>query len=260
MEGVVVYEVEVFKVFLLVMSRVGGLVFTAPVLGSRNFPVIAKIGLIGLTALLVTPGIGALKQTLPSDALEFALMGASEMLIGMMMGFVMTLVFGAIQVGGQIMDMQTGFGMMNVFNPALETQFPIFGFFLFIIAVLVLLATNGHHLMLRALVSTFEKIPLGGLTVRDGLLRQVSLWGSAMFYDGLMIAAPVGAAMLVAYLVMGLLGRVVPQIQLFAVGFPVTIALGLFITALSLDLYVRLLDGMFHDMFRNVSDMIKGMT
>jgi flagellar biosynthetic protein FliR len=172
----------------------------------------------------------------------------------------MTLVFGAIQVGGQMMDMQTGFGMMNVFNPALETQFPIFGFFLFIIAVLVLLATNGHHLMLRALVSTFEKVPLGGLTVRDGLLRQVSLWGSVMFYDGLMIAAPVGAAMLVAYLVMGLLGRVVPQIQLFAVGFPVTIALGLFITALSLDLYVRLLDGMFHDMFRNVSDMIKGMT
>jgi flagellar biosynthetic protein FliR len=98
------------------------------------------------------------------------------------------------------------------------------------------------------------------LTVRDGLLRQVSLWGSVMFYDGLMIAAPVGAAMLVAYLVMGLLGRVVRQIQLFAVGFPVTIALGLFITALSLDLYVRLLDGMFHDMFRNVSDMIKGMT
>jgi len=259
-EGVVVYEVEVFKVFLLVMSRVGGLVLTAPVLGSRNFPVVAKIGLIGLTAILVTPGIAALKQTLPGDTLEFALMGASEMLIGMMMGFVMTLAFGAIQVGGQIMDMQTGFGMMNVFNPALETQFPIFGFFLFIVAVLVLLATNGHHLMLRALVSTFEKIPLGGLTARDGLLRQVSLWGSAMFYDGLMIAAPVGAAMLVAYLVMGLLGRVVPQIQLFAVGFPVTIALGLFITALSLDLYVRLLDGMFHDMFRNVSDMIKGMT
>jgi len=260
LEGVVVYEVEVFKVFLLVMSRVGGLVFTAPVLGSRNFPVVGKIGLMGLTAVLITPGIAALRQTLPSDALEFALMGASEMLIGMMMGFVMTLVFGAIQVGGQIMDMQTGFGMMNVFNPALETQFPIFGFFLFIIAVLVLLATNGHHLMLRALVSTFEKIPLGGLTVRDGLLRQVSLWGSAMFYDGLMMAAPVGAAMLVAYLVMGLLGRVVPQIQLFAVGFPVTIALGLFITALSLDLYVRLLDGMFHDMFRNVSDMIRGMT
>lgn len=260
MQGVLVYEVEVFKVFLLVMARVGGLVMSAPVLGSRNFQVTAKIGLIGLTALLVTPSIVALKQPVPSEPLELALMGASELLIGMMMGFVMTLVFASIQVGGQIMDMQTGFGMMNVFNPALETQFPIFGFFLFITAVLVLLATGGHYLMLRALIASFEKIPLGGFTLREGLLRQVSLWGGAMFYDGLMIAAPVAAAMLVAYIVMGLLGRVVPQIQLFAVGFPITIALGLFIVALSLDLYVRFFDGMIHVMFKNVSDMIRAMT
>jgi len=255
-----VYEVEVFKVFLLVMARVSGLVVSAPVLGSGNFPVLGKIGLTGLTAILVTPSIAALHQTLPSDPLEFALMGASEVIIGLMMGFVMTLVFGAIQIGGQIMDMQTGFGMMNIFNPALETQFPIFGFLLFIVAVLVLLATNGHHMMLRALVSTFDKIPLGGLTVQADLPRQISLWGSAMFYDGLMIAAPVGAAMLVAYLIMGLVGRVVPQIQLFAVGFPVTIALGLFVVAISLDIYVDIVDGMFNQMFRDVSDMIRGMT
>jgi flagellar biosynthetic protein FliR len=73
-------------------------------------------------------------------------------------------------------------------------------------------------------------------------------------------AAPVSAAMLVAYLIMGLMGRVVPQIQLFAVGFPVTIALGLFMVAISLDLYVGFLNGMFDQMFKNVSDMIKGMS
>ena len=260
MDGFMVYEVEVFKVFLLVMARLSGLVVSAPVLGSRNFPAVGKIGLVGLTAMLITPSIAALNQSLPSEPLEFALMGASELVIGLMIGFVMTLMFGAIQIGGQIMDMQTGFGMMNVFNPALETQFPIFGFLLFIVAVLVLLATNGHHLMLRALISTFDKIPLGGLTVHEDLPRQISLWGSAMFYDGVMIAAPVGAAMLVAYLIMGLVGRVVPQIQLFAVGFPVTIALGLFMVAISLDLYVGFLNGMFDQMFKNVSDMIQGMS
>ncbi|MCX5759864.1 MAG: flagellar biosynthetic protein FliR, partial [Candidatus Hydrogenedentes bacterium] len=226
---------------------------------SANFPAIGKIGLIGLTAMLITPTLSPTHVPIPSEALPFALMGAGEFLIGLMMGFVMTLAFGSIQVAGQIMDMQTGFGMMNVFNPAMETQFPIFGFFLFIVAVLVLLVTNGHHVMLRALVSTYDQIPLGGFVLRPHLVWEVSQWGRAMFYDGVMIAAPVGAAMLVAYVVMGLVGRVVPQIQLFVVGFPVTIALSLLVVAVSMELYLNLLDGMFHDMFQNVSTVIQGM-
>ena len=260
MESLLVLEVEVLKVFVLVMARIGGLVVSAPVLGSRNFPVAGKIGLTGLTAALLTPHVVALESTLPNEAIPFALMGAGEVLIGLMIGFVMTLVFGAIQVAGQLMDMQSGFALMNVFNPALETQVPIFGFFLFILAVLLLLATNGHHLMIRAIASTFERIPLGGFVVRPRLLFEVSRWGQAMFYDGLMIAAPVTAALLVAYVVMGLMGRVVPQIQLFAVGFPLTIATGLLFAALSIGIYLKILDGMFVRMFRNVDTVINGMT
>src|SRR5208283_2123199 len=133
------------------------------------------------------------------DAVAFALMAGGELAIGMMIGFVMTIVFGAIQVAGQILDMQSGFGMMNVFNPALETQFPIFGFLLFIIAMLFLMVTNMHHLMLRAIVSTFARIPLGGFVARPALLWQASQWGREMFLDGLIIATPVAAALMVAY-------------------------------------------------------------
>jgi flagellar biosynthetic protein FliR len=155
--------------------------------------------------------------------------------------------------------MQTGFGMMNVFNPAMETQFPIFGFFFFILAVLYLMGINGHHLMVRALVSTYEQIPLGGFTVRPELLLEVPRWGGTIFWDGLLISAPVCAAMLMAYVTMGLLGRVVPQIQLFVVGFPLTIATGLLITALSLHVYMHTLGGMFERMFRNVETVIRGL-
>jgi len=156
--------------------------------------------------------------------------------------------------------MQTGFGILNVFNPAMETQVPVFGFFFFILAVLYLLALDGHHLMIRALVSTFDRIPLGGFMVRPALLREVSTWGNAMFYDGLMIAAPVAGAMLIAYASMGLMGRVVPQIHLFVVGFPITIGLGLFVVAFAVSIYLSTLDGMFEQMFRNVNTVINGMT
>ena len=252
-------EIEIFKVFLLVMVRLSGLMISAPVLASRNIPVIAKIGLTALTAMLVTPMVPALDQTLPDTAVPFAALAVGELIIGVLIGFVMTLLFAAVQVAGQIIDLQTGFGIMNVFNPAMETQFPIFGFFLFIIAVLYLLVFGGHRLMLWALCSTYQSIPVGGFVARPELLLEMSRWGQTMFLNGLMIAAPVAAAMLLAYVTMGLLGRVVPQIHLFVVGFPVTIATGLFITALVVGVYVRVLDGMFQQMFRNVATLIRGL-
>lgn len=252
-------EVEIVKVFLLVGIRFSGLILTAPILGSANFPVIGKIGLIGMFAFLMTPTLPVLDTPLPDNALEFGIMGASELAIGLVMGLVMTLTFSAIQIAGQLMDMQSGFGLMNVFNPAFETQFPIFGFFYFILAVLFLLITNGHHLMIKALASTFETIPLGGLEADVDLIGHMSTWGTMMFYDGLMIAAPVIAAMLLAYVTMGLMGRVVPQIHLFVVGFPITIATALLIVALTIDYYLAYLDGMFVGMFRNVDTLINGL-
>lgn len=255
-----IVEVEVFKVFLLVFVRFTGLIVSAPVLGSANFPVIGKIGLSALSALLMTPAVANSTAPLTNDPLEFSLLAASDLLVGLAIGFVMTFVFAAIQVAGQIMDMQTGFGLINVFNPALETQFPIFGFFYFILATLYLLVTNMHHLMIRALAATFDRIPLGGFTAAPELLYEVSTWGTAIFYDGLLIAAPVAAAMLLAYITMGILGRVVPQIHLFVVGFPITIAAGLLVVGLSIGLYLRLIDGLFNKMFHNVSRLIEVMS
>jgi flagellar biosynthetic protein FliR len=254
-----VAEVEIVKIFLLVMVRVSGLILTAPVLGSNNFPITAKIGLIGLTAFLVTPTLPAFSEPLPAEALEFGIMAMSELMIGMVIGLVMTLVFSAIQVGGQVMDMQSGFGLMNVFNPAFETQFPIYGFFYFILAVLFLLITNLHHMMILGLVSTFERIPLGGLSPDVGLIGHVSTWGNMMFYDGLLIAAPVAAAMMIAYMSMGLMGRLVPQIHLFVVGFPLTIAISLLLVALTVNVYLGFLDTLFYRMFRNVDTLIDGL-
>ena len=253
------FELDLFKLFLLVMARVGGLLTSAPVLGSSNFPAIAKVGLTALTAMLIVPGLAALEHDLPSSPAAFTMMALGEAAIGVAMGFVMTLLFAAIQLGGQIMDMQSGFGMMNVFNPAMETQFPIFGFFLFILAVLFLLVTNGHHVMLRGLLASYEHIPVGGFMPRAALWREAALWGQAMFLDGIMISAPIAGAMMLAYATMGLLGRLIPQLHLMMIGFPFTIGMALVLMGLMLGMYVYVLDGMFLRMFRNVETLIHGM-
>ncbi|MBM3288865.1 MAG: flagellar biosynthetic protein FliR [Candidatus Hydrogenedentes bacterium] len=253
------FEIEVFKIFLLVLVRFTGLVVSAPVLGSNNIPVIAKVGLSGLSALLITPTLPALETPLPDDIVGFASLAVGELMIGLMIGVAMTITFAAIQVGGQVLDMQTGFGLMNIFNPALETQVPVFGFFLFLIAALYLLVTDGHAMMIRALASTYAQIPPGGFAAKPELLFEVSTWGRVMFIDGILIAAPVAGALMLAYVTMGLLGRLIPQIHLFVIGFPITIALGLIVVALSLTVYLHLLDGMFHRMFRDVGAMVRGL-
>jgi flagellar biosynthetic protein FliR len=252
-------EVEVFKLFTLVLARVGGLFVSAPVFGSASFPNTAKIGFAALIAMLITPMLPAREVPLPDEGLALAMLAVGELAIGILVGFVITLVFAAVQVGGQIMDLQTGFGMMNIFNPALESQFPVFGFFLFILAVLYMLSFGWHHVMIKALVATYQHVPLGGVVFRPELFLEASTWGTGMFVDGLMIAAPVAAAMVMAYATLGLLGRVVPQIQLFVVGFPITIALGLFLTAFTIGAYLSFLDGAFYRTFRDVETLVRGL-
>lgn len=254
-----IFEIEVFQLFFLVAMRFSGLVVSAPILGSANFPVMGKIGLIGLSALLITPTLTALPVPVPEDTVGYVLTAAGEVLIGLAMGLVMQFLFAAIQLAGQVMDMQSGFGLMNVFNPALETQFPIFGFFYFILAVLFMLVTGLHHLMISALAMSFRHIPVGGIDPDPNVLWTVAAWGSAIFYDGAMIAAPVVAAMMLAYVTMGLLSRVVPQIHLFVVGFPLTIATGLFVVALTIDIFLAFLDERFQTMFRNVDTLVRGL-
>ncbi|HOE65726.1 MAG TPA: flagellar biosynthetic protein FliR [Candidatus Hydrogenedentes bacterium] len=255
-----VFEVEAFRLFLLVLVRFSGLIVTAPILGSANFPVMAKIGLAALAAFLVLPGIPALENPLPDDPIAFAALAFGELAVGLMIGFVMTLVFAAIQVAGEIIDMLTGFAVVNVFNPSLETQVPVFGFFLFVIAALYLLTLNGHHTMLLALNSTYASIPPGGFVAQPKLFFEVSAWAGPVFRDSILVAAPVAGALLLAYLTMGLLGRVVPQINLFVVGFPVTIAIGLLMAGLSIELYIKTLDGLFGAMFRQVAAMVQAMS
>ena len=252
-------ELEYFKLFVLVLARFSGLMVTAPVLGSANFPMMGKAGLTAMAALVITPTLSVAPASLPDAPFALAMFGAGELMIGLILGFIMTLSFAAIQLAGQIIDLQTGFGMMNIFNPALETQFPVFGFFMFILAVLYLLALNGHHLMIRALVATYDHVPVGGLTANPALLYRLAETGKAMFVDGVTLAAPLAAAMLLAYVTLGLVSRVVPQIHLFVVGFPLTIALGLLLMALSVGVYLHAVDGMFDRMFRDVDALIRAM-
>jgi flagellar biosynthetic protein FliR len=122
-----------------------------------------------------------------------------------------------------------------------------------VLAMLYLLVMGGHHMILRLLAESFTAVPIGALNPTPGAFAEVVYFGSRLFVQGVMLSAPVLASVLLAYATLGLLGRVVPQIHLLSVGFPITIALSLFILAMSLSIYLQVVHNFFGEMFSQVA-------
>ena len=156
------------------------------------------------------------------------------MLIGISMGLGMRFVFAAVELAGDMIGMQMGLSMATFIDPQNSTQTPIVGSFLAIVASLILLAINGHLLMIAALVDSFQSIPISAQPQLALSIEHLVALGGEIFRIGLHLALPVLATLLVLNMAMGVLSRAAPQINIFAVGFPLTILVGLFLLGLSL--------------------------
>jgi len=255
-----IFEVDVFLFFILVLMRVSGLLVSMPILGSRNVPMMVKAGLAGLIAIILVSTMSPLPQGIPRDFGAFVVVGAYEFLIGIGMGFIVSLMFSAVQIAGEIMDLQSGFGMMNIFNPAMETQFPIFGFYLFILWAMFFLWINGHLVVLQILGESYKALPIGLMSRMDNNFGwEITRWGQTMFMYGVRLAGPVIVTMILTYAVMGILGRAIPQIHLLVIGFPITIGLGMIIVGISLGVYMGVFEDMAQEMVREVQLFIRGL-
>jgi len=255
-----IFEVDVFLLYVLVLMRISGLLVSMPILGSRNIPMFTKAGLAGILAMIITPLIPPLSSEFPRTLSSFVLTGALELIIGIGMGFIVTIMFSAVQIAGELMDMQTGFGMMNIFNPAMETQFPIFGFFLFLIWAMFFLLIDGHLAVIRVLCESYKTLPIGNIYVPEkGLGLEMAKLGSVMFIYGVRLAGPVLVSMLLTYAVLGVFGRAVPQINLLIIGFPITIGLGLMIIGICIGIYVGVFEEMMKESINEVRLFLRGL-
>lgn len=246
-------------VFILILARVSGIFTTAPVYSSRNLSVQLKAGMSGLIALIILPIIPPQEVQMTTNLWGYALMIASELLLGLAIGFIVGLIFAAIQTAGGVIDMQIGFSMVNVFDPMFGTPVPLIGNFKYMLALLVFLATNSHHYVLEALVASFKAVPLGNAGLSTQAVDMIISLGGTMFYTALKIAIPVTGALLVAEVVLGLMARTVPQMNVFIVGVPGKIFFGLIMLIVTIPIFVLLLDGMFnqnyHELLRIISVM-----
>ncbi len=200
-----------------------------PVLGQRQVPMRVRIGLALLVAVAAQASMPASAQTpsVPLDSPSALMMVAQQVLIGLTIGFAVRLVVAAAELGGELIGLQMGLNFAGFFDPLSASQGTASARLLGTFAAFLFIAINGHLLVVSALVQSFHALPVSDEPLAFLKLLQPQAWASELFRVGLMIALPIVGMLLFVNLVLGFISRVAPQINVFAIGFPVTLSVGL---------------------------------
>ncbi len=215
--------IEAFGLFL---ARTSALVLAAPLLGNSTSFTGAKIGVIGILSVVLFAAGGEPLGYSPG-VFEFALMAAREVAIGLFLAFVLQLVMLAVRVAGVMVGHQMSFNMSNLVDPNSGTQSPVIAFFYETLFILALLAADAHLWLIRALDASYRRAPVGEMSWTASAPEAVLDMFSQLFTAGLTFAAPVMLLLSIVSLVMGLLVRVVPQINVIEFGFNLRVLGGL---------------------------------
>ena len=232
---------------------------TAPLFSNRSVPAMAKIGLAGLLSLIILPSPGspmsAQPAALPVELLPFVLIIAQEILIGLVIGFVSNLVFTAVEMAASMMGVQAGFRSANLFNPFTNVSSSALNQFYTLMAIALFLAIDGHHWLIRALFRSFEVAPVGVSVLHNTAQSLIILTGEA-FTAGVRLSLPIVGTLLLTDLGLGLIARAVPQVQVFFVGLPLKMGLGILTLAYSLAYTLPIVKELFSDMVVNMLAII----
>jgi len=214
-----------FQDFLLILVRVTSFSIAAPFFGFRNVPMPVK-ALLGFFLSLIISSVIPCQNYVISCTLELFVLALQQVLTGVILGFVAGFVFDAIRMAGEFIDLQMGFGMANVFDPALQIRQTLFGEFSYLVALLLFMVMNGHHFLLRQLIATFYQVPLYQLGFSSHLKISFMANFAALFVSGLKIALPIVVVLTMIDIITGMISRLIPQLNIFVVSFPFKIAVG----------------------------------
>ena len=239
-----------FETFLLIWLRVSTMLYVFPVFQASQIPTLVRIGL-GMLVSFVIVHVVPVMHPLP-DLGALVVAGVSQVVLGLIVGFAAYLVFMGIQFAGEIMDIQIGFAVVNVLNPATQQQVTIVGELQLTLATLFFLVSNSYLVFLRGIGGSFNLVPLPYINMDPSVAANVVTFMQQAFLIVFQVAAPTAVALFLVNIALGLMSRVAPQMNVFVVGFPLQGGVGLLMMALSVPLlgYVapQLFDRAAHDM------------
>jgi flagellar biosynthetic protein FliR len=226
-------------VFLLVLVRVAGVLMLAPVFGSQTVPAPVKIFLSLVLAMLFYPLVKAQGGAVPEGTGALAVAVAGELAVGLLIGFAAALLFAGVQFGGHLIDQELGLLQANLLDPVLNEQISILGQFKVLLATLVWLLINGHHLLIASISDSFRAVPLMGLRFTEGAAMHLSDTLMRDFFRmGVGIAAPALVTLFLITIAMAFMARTAPEMNVFGLSFTLRLAVGIGVITLGVGLFV----------------------
>jgi flagellar biosynthetic protein FliR len=208
-----------FLVFTLVLTRVSGLVATAPIYGSGEVPPQIRVLLAFALSLVVAPSQIGAAVPFPETLLNWLVLAGGELLVGAALGLGVQILFQAGQVAGQLISQVSGMSLADVFNPSLDSTVPLFSQLLYLFTLAIFLLIGGHRLVMAGLLGTFDSIPLASGAIPLSLAETFTGLVASSMELGLRAAAPATTALLLATVILGLISRTLPQLNIMVVGF-----------------------------------------
>jgi len=232
---------ESFQKFLICTARIAALVGSMPVFSGAQTPMRFKAALAIAVSLVVFPLVLPLLPNLVFEPFSLGILLAKEVLLGVMVGFMARLIFTAVEFGGTIIGYQMGFAAANVFDPQNQRQNSLMSQFQNVFAIMIFLAVNGHHMLLRAMIESFRMLPPGAEDFGHDAIFHLMELTSRMFVLGVKFSAPILAVLLLSGLILGIMARVFPQLNVFMLSYPINIGLAFLVMGLTLNFVADLL-------------------
>lgn len=227
-------------------SRILGLIAVAPLFGNRSIPKRVKLGLGLLLSAIVAPVIPAMPAIEPMS-LAGVLILAQQFIIGLAMGLAMRFVFAAVEMAGEIIGLTMGLGFATFFDPQSQGRSSVVSQFLGLLTIMLFLAADIHLMLLATLVESFTAMPITASPMGVASSYKLVIWGGQIFAAGTQLALPIIAALLITNLALGILTRAAPQLNLFAIGFPLTLGVGFIVLTLMLPYLATPLQRLLND-------------
>ncbi|OGJ87579.1 MAG: flagellar biosynthetic protein FliR [Candidatus Raymondbacteria bacterium RifOxyA12_full_50_37] len=247
--------------FLMAFIRIATMVAVFPVLGSRNAPVMVKAGLSLILAIILFPLIPTGVIELPTGLLSFSIVVAKEMLIGLILGYAGSLIFAVLNFAGRMLDQQMAFAMATMVDPVTDSPSTLIAQLNIILFSIIFLLIGGHHMFIEALAYSFTAINITNVHFAAGpTVAKLTQMTADIFVLGFRMASPVFVSLLITDISLGIIARTVPQMNVFIVGLPLKIGLGLVLLIICLPSFVNFFEGMVLQLKKDVYTLIQFMT
>lgn len=253
-------DIDQLALFFLVLARITAFFVSGPLFSLPNIPAVVKVGLSFMVTVIVFPLISQDYSINPAEGWNNLFALVRETLVGLAIGYTAGLIIAALVYAGSLMDIHIGFFMSNIFDPVSGGMASILARFMHLLGLVVLISLNGHHLIISALIKSFNLVPLNAARATgESALLLIKIFAQ-MISIGVQIAAPLIAVVLIIDVALGLLARTAPQINVFMLGFPIKIIFGLVTLSAMVPVLVRIVYSLCNIIEHDIIILLKGLT